>query len=126
MDDTAVEERNEERLLALEIMDGRKCINTKKQYQRKIEHFTKWVEAKHPTCLNEDGSVKLSVISKAIMNDFFGHVCQKKVKHGAYLEPVVFHASQHYKSAIRDYYSNMELNLTEDILKSEPFPSNGG
>jgi hypothetical protein len=113
MDDTAVEERNEERLLALEIMDGRKCINTKKQYQRKIE-------------LNEDGSVKLSVISKAIMNDFFGHVCQKKDKHGAYLEPVVFHASQHYKSAIRDYYSNMEVNLTEDILKSEPFPSNGG
>jgi hypothetical protein len=47
MDDTAVEERNEERLLALEIMDGRKCINTKKQYQRKIEHFTKWVETKY-------------------------------------------------------------------------------
>jgi hypothetical protein len=44
MDDTAVEERNEERLLALEIMDGR---NTKKQYQRKIEHFTKWVETKY-------------------------------------------------------------------------------
>jgi hypothetical protein len=120
MDDTAIEERNEERLLALEIMDGRKCINTKKQYQRKIEHFTKWVETKHPTCLNEDGSVKLRVISKAIMNEFFGHICKKKDKHGVYLEPVVFHAFQHvsgYKSAIRDYYSNMEVNLTEDILK---------
>jgi hypothetical protein len=120
MDDTVVEERNEERLLALEIMDGRKCINTKKQYQRKIEHFTKWVETKHPTCLNEDGSIKLTVISKAIMNEFFGHICKKKDKHGAYLEPVEFHAFQHvsgYKSAIRDYYSNMEVNLTEDILK---------
>jgi hypothetical protein len=116
MDDKAVEERNEERLLALVIMDA----NTKKQYQRKIEHFTKWVETKHPTCLNEDGSVKLSVISKAIMNEVFGHICKKKDKHGAYLEPVVFHAFQHvsgYKSAIRDYYSNMEVNLTEDILK---------
>ena len=42
MDDIAVDERNGERLLALEVMDGRKCINTKKHYQRKIEHFTKW------------------------------------------------------------------------------------
>jgi hypothetical protein len=120
MDDIAVDEKNDERLQALEIMDGRKCINTKKQFQRKIEHITKLIKTKHPTCLNEDGSVNLSVINKAILNEFFGHFCKKKDEHGAYLEPVVFHAFQHfsgYKSAIRDYYSNMEVNTTEDILK---------
>jgi hypothetical protein len=116
MDDIAVDERNEERLLALEIMNGRKCTNTKKQYQSRIEHFTKWVETKHPTCLNEHMSVNLSVINKAIMNEF-GHICKKKEKRGAYLEPVVFHAFQHvsgYKCAI---HSDMEVNITEDTLK---------
>lgn len=120
MDEIAVEERNEECLLALEIMDGRKCNNTKKQYQRKVEHFTKWVSFKHPTCMNEDGSINLITVNKAIMNEFFGHICKKKDKHGVYLDPVVFHAFQHvsgYKSAIRDYYSNREVNLTEDIVK---------
>jgi hypothetical protein len=90
MDDTAVEERNEERLLALEIMDGRKCVNTKKQHRRKIEHFTKWVETKHPTCLNEDGSVKLSVISKAIMNEFLATFARKRTSMGYIWNPWYF------------------------------------
>jgi hypothetical protein len=47
-------------------------------------------------------------------------MCKKKGKNGAYLEPVGFHAFQHlggYKSAIWDYYSNMNVKVTEDNLK---------
>ena len=120
IEENAVEEGNDERLLAMEIMDGRKCSNTKNQYRLKIEHFRKWVEMKHPTCMNMDSTINLVVIDKAILREFFGHICKKKDKNGTYLDPVVFHAFQHvsgYKSAIRDYYSNMEINLTEDILK---------
>jgi hypothetical protein len=42
----------------------------------------------------------------------FGAYMQKKDKNGLCLDPVVFHAFQHvsgYKSAIKDYYSNMDL-----------------
>jgi hypothetical protein len=45
---------------------------------------------------------------------------QKKDKNRLYLNPDLFHAFQHvsgYKSAIKDYYSNMDVNVSEDILK---------
>jgi hypothetical protein len=44
MIDVAVDEGNNERLLAVEIIDGRKCENTKTQYRLKVEHFKRWVE----------------------------------------------------------------------------------
>jgi hypothetical protein len=111
---------NVEGTLAMEIMDGRKCLNTKKQYRLKIINFQKWVLIKHPHCLNEDGTLNLPLLDKTILREFLGHLCKKKDKHGAYLDPVVYHAFQHvsgYKSAIKDHYSNMEVNIAEDILK---------
>jgi hypothetical protein len=94
IDNIIVEEGNDQ--LAIEITAGRKCSNTKNQYRLKVEHFRKWVEIKHST------------------------LCKKVEKRGAYLDPIVFHAFQHvsgYKSAIWDYYSNMNVKVTEDILK---------
>jgi hypothetical protein len=119
MIDVAVDEGNNERLLAVEIIDGRKCENTKTQYRLKVEHFKKWVELKYPLCISEDGNVMLHLVDKTILKEFLGHICKKKVKNGQYLHPVVFHAFQHvsgYKSAIKDYYSNMDVNVSEDIL----------
>ena len=29
--------------LAVKIIDGRKCANTKIQYFRKVQHFEKWI-----------------------------------------------------------------------------------
>ena len=114
------EEESDERLLALEIMDGRKSASTKNQYRLKIEIFRKWIESKHPNCMNEDGTVNLNAVDKPILREFFGHICKKKDKNGSYLDPVVFHAFQHvsgYKSAIKDYYSNQDVNVPEDIVK---------
>ena len=37
---------NGERSLALEIMDGRKCQNTKNQYRLKVEQFKKSLQSK--------------------------------------------------------------------------------
>ena len=111
---------NTEGSLAMEIMDGRKCQNTKNQYRLKVEHFRKWLQAKHPSCLNEDRTINLSEVNKVIVREFLGHTCKKKDKSGAYVDPIVYHAFQHvsgYKSAIKDYYSNMDVELTEDILK---------
>ena len=113
-------DENDERALALEIMDGRKCLNTKNQYRLKVEHFRKWLEAKHPDCLRLDKTIDLTKVDKVILKEFLGHACKKKEKDGSYKDPVVFHAFQHvsgYKSAIKDYYSNMEVDFTEDILK---------
>jgi hypothetical protein len=111
---------NDERTLALEIMDGRKCLNTKNQYRLKVEHFRKWLEAKHPDCLRLDKTIDLTKVDKVILKEFLGHACKKKEKDGSYKDPVIFHAFQHvsgYKSAIKDYYSNMEVEFSEDILK---------
>ena len=111
---------NMEGSLAIEIMEGRKRQNTKNQYRLKVEHFRKWLQAKHPSCLNEDRTINLSEVNKVILREFLGHTCKKKDKSGAYVDPIVYHAFQHvsgYKSAIKDYYSNMDVELTEDILK---------
>ena len=113
-------DENDERTLALEIMDGRKCLNTKKQYRLKVEHFRKWLEAKHPDCLRLDTTIDLTKVDKVILKEFLGHACKKKERDGSYKDPVIFHAFQHvsgYKSAIKDYYSNMEVEFSEDILK---------
>ena len=49
--------------LAEEIIDGRKCDNTKTQYRRKFEHFRQWILMKYPECAADDGcSVELSSI----------------------------------------------------------------
>ena len=58
---------NDERALALEIMDGRKCHNTKNQYRLKVEHFRKWLEAKHPDCLRSDKTINLTLVDKGIL-----------------------------------------------------------
>ena len=111
---------SDERLLALEIMDGRKCANTKNQYRLKVERFREWVESKHPECLNDDTTLNLAQLDKSVLREFFGHICKKKDKAGAYLDPVVFHAFQHvsgYKSAIKDFYSNKEVTMSLDIQK---------
>jgi hypothetical protein len=120
MIDVAVDDGNNERLLAVEIIDERKCENTKTQYRLKVEHFTRWVELKYPLCISEDGNVMLHLVDKTILKEFLGLICKKKDKKGQYLHPVVFHAFQHvsgYKSAIKDYYSNMDVNVSEDIRK---------
>ena len=114
---------NDESALALEIMDGRKCPNTKRQYMLKVEHFTKWLLAKHPDCIHDDEkkTINLGKVDKNILKQFFGHTCKKKDKNGIYLDPVEYHALQHvsgYKSAIMDYYSNMEVDFTEDNSKT--------
>ena len=70
--------------------------------------------------MNDDGTVAPPQIDKAILREFFGHICKKKGENGNYLDPVVFHAFQHvsgYKSALKDYYSNMEFDMSEDIVK---------
>jgi hypothetical protein len=48
MIDVAVDEGNNERLLAVEIIHGLKCENKKTQYRLKVEHFKRWVELKYP------------------------------------------------------------------------------
>ena len=66
-------DENDERALALEIMDGRKCLNTKNQYRLKVEHSRKWLEAKHPECLRLD-----KIIGQSYPERIFGARLQKK------------------------------------------------
>ena len=112
---------NDETDLAEAIIDGRKCDNTKKQYQRKFEHFRKWMEEKYPQCLREDdNTIDLATIEKSHLVQFFGHICKKKSKAGEYLSPVQYQSFQHvsgYKSAIKDYFGNQDCNIKEEIEK---------
>jgi hypothetical protein len=107
--------------LAEEIIDGRKCDNTKTQYRRKFEHFRQWILMKYPECAADDGySVELSSIKKKHILDFLGYICRKKDKGGDFLEPTVYQTFQHvsgYKSAIKDYFSNKNCELGRDTEK---------
>ena len=71
-------DENDEAVLAEEIMDGRKCANTKIQYGRKVDHFKKWVREVHPECLDVDTTVNLQSIEKGHLKHFLGHICKKK------------------------------------------------
>lgn len=74
---------------------------------------------KHPNCLHEDATLNLHLLDVAILREFLGHLCKKRDKHGDYLDPIVYHAFLHvseYKSAVKDYYSNMVVKFSADIL----------
>lgn len=108
---------NSEISLAVEIIDGRKCANTKVQYSRKVEHFRKWINEVHPDCMNSDGSLNLHLIDTSHLRQFLGHICKKKTAGGEYLSPIVYQAFQHvsgYKSAIKDYYSTNNVKISAD------------
>ena len=75
-------DENDESALALDIIDGRKCLNTKNQYRLKVDHFRKWLEAKHPDCLRLDTTINLTKVDKVILKEFLGHACKKKEKDG--------------------------------------------
>ena len=65
-------------------------------------------------------SPSIPQLDKSVLREFFGHICKKKDKARAYLDPVVFHAFQHvggYKSAIKNFYSNKEVIMSLDIQK---------
>ena len=106
---------------ALEIIDGRKCANTKTQYRRKFLHFEKWVKDNYPTCIDEiTSTVNLVSIEKCHLMEFFGYICKKKDKNGAFLHPTIYQTFQHvsgYKSAIKDYFSNGNVSVAADIEK---------
>ena len=60
---------------AEEIINGRKCENTKNQYNRKFEHFRQWIVEKYPECTLTDGvTVNHALINKVHTQDFFGHI----------------------------------------------------
>lgn len=109
--------RNSENSLAVEIIDRRKCENTKTQYSRKVEHFKKWINDAFPECINADFALNLTMIDTDHLRQFLGHICKKKDPKGEYLSPTVYHAFQHvsgYKSAIKDYYNNKNVKISED------------
>lgn len=113
-------DENDEAVLAEEIMDGRKCANTKIQYGRKVDHFKKWVREVHPECLDVDTTVNLQSIEKGHLKHFFGHICKKKKPCGDYIAPVVYQTFQYvsgYKSALKDFFSNNNVKIPNDAEK---------
>ena len=112
------EMENSESSLAIEIMAGRKSDNTKNQCKHKVEHFKKWLQSRHPVCIEESGSTDLSAVDRKILKEFLGHICKKKDDEGVYCDPVVFLSYQHvsgYKSAIKDYFITQEVKISDEI-----------
>lgn len=106
---------------AEDIIDGRKCANTKTQYRRKFLHFEKWIKERYPMCINEvNSTVNLLSVEKSHLMEFFGYICRKRDRNGAFIDPTVYQTFQHvsgYKSAIKDYFSNGNVSVAADIEK---------
>ena len=105
---------------AEEIIDGRKCENTKNQYNRKFEHFRQQIVEKYPECtLTDRVTVNLALLNKVHVHDLFEHTCKKK-KNGDYGSPIVYQSFQHvsgYKSSIMDHFATSECEIKPDIDK---------
>ena len=109
-------EIREHAALTSAIKSGKKCDSTKEQYKRKQIHFEDWVENKRPTLI--DTEKWLVNIDAATMEDFMGHICQKKDKFGEYFTPPKFQSYDHvngYKSAILDMYEIQNVKPTTAI-----------
>ena len=106
---------------AEEIIDGRKCANTKTQYRRKFLHFEKWIRDNYSMCINEvTSTVNLLSVEKSHLMEFFGYNCRKKDRNGAFVDPTVYQTFQQvsgYKSAIKDHFSNGMVSVAADIEK---------
>ena len=106
---------------AEEIIDGRKCANSKTQYRRKFLHFEKWIRERYPMCINEvTTTVNLLSVENSHLVDFFGYICREMDRNGAFIDPTVYQTFQHvsgYKSAITDYFSNGNVSVATDIEK---------
>ena len=103
-------EIHEHAVLTAAIKSGKKCDSTKAQYKRKQNHFEDWIENKRPALIDSDKW--LDNIDVATMEDFMGHICQKRSKTGEYLTPPQFQSYDHvngYKSAILDLYERQKV-----------------
>lgn len=102
--------------LTAAIKSNKKCQSTKTQYKRKQIHFEEWVQIKRPG-LNRQGAW-LCNVDKNTMEDFMGHICQKKTEGGEYFAPPKFQSYNHvngYKSAILDFYDKQGLKANADM-----------
>ena len=109
-------EIREHAALTSAIKSGKKCDSTKEQYKRKQIHFEDWIENKRPALI--DTEKWLVNIDAATMEDFMGHICQKKDKFGEYFTPPKFQSYDHvngYKSAILDMYEIQNVKPTTAI-----------
>jgi hypothetical protein len=76
---------------AEDIIDGRKCANTKTQFRRKFLHFEKWIRERYPKCINEvTSTVNLLSVEKSHLMEFFGYICRERNRNGAFIDPTVF------------------------------------
>lgn len=102
--------------LTAAIRSGKKCDSTKEQYKRKQKHFHDWVQNKRPALLNS--TTWLRNVDTDTMEDFMGHICQKRGRNGEYLEPAKFQSYDHvngYKSAILDLYERQNVKPSTEI-----------
>jgi hypothetical protein len=92
--------------LSTKIRDLRTKASTKRQYSGKAMIFTRWLEHYHPFILqSEPASPWIANINDhpEILEDFFGHICQKTNDDDEYFDPPRFQSYHHvngYKSAI--------------------------
>ena len=110
VDDTdlaEIEQVREHANLTAKIKSGRTCNSTRIQYKRKQVHFEEWIRNKRQACMESSPWVKNVDVDS--MEEFLGHICQKKTKTGDYYDPPQFQSYQHingYKSAILDLYKD--------------------
>jgi hypothetical protein len=102
--------------LASEIRGGKLSPNTKKQYERKYEHFKQWIKAKYPIHINTSiDDIILEDISDEIILEFFAHICRKRKRNGDYSEPPEFLTYEYvsnYKSALKNYYKEKRVQFS--------------
>jgi hypothetical protein len=107
--------------LSTKIRSLRTKESTKKQYLSKATIFKKWVDLNHPYLM--ETVADLPWISNVndhpeILEDFFGHICQKRTDDDSYYDPPRFQSYHHvngYKSAILDLYRQSKVKPNDDI-----------
>ena len=107
--------------LSTKIRSLRTKESTKKQYLSKATIFKKWMDLNHPYLM--EPVADLPWISNVndhpeILEDFFGHICQKRTDDDSYYDPSRFQSYHHvngYKSAILDLYRQSKVKPNDDI-----------
>jgi hypothetical protein len=83
--------------------------------------FTRWLELYHPFILqSEPTSPWIANINDhpEVLEDFFGHICQKTNDDDEYFDPRRFQSYHHvngYKSVILDLFKQLKVHLSLDL-----------
>jgi hypothetical protein len=97
------------------ILDNSITKKTKRDYERKNQHFMEWIAVNNTEDIGQDDLVSILPVSPKCLTDFIASICLKKNrKTGEVITPIVYNSTAHvysYVSSIKYLYKTNNISM---------------